>query len=67
MNNENYEQVTLDDKLLNGNKDFLEDGIQLCLDIIGEEIVGIKLPKSTTVEIKRSRCCCKRSNCILIF
>ena len=29
MNNENYEQVTLDDKLWNGNKDFLEDGIQL--------------------------------------
>ena len=54
MNNENYEQVTLDDKLLNGNKNFLEDGIQLCLDIIGEEIVGIKLPKSTTVEIKEA-------------
>ena len=54
MNNENYEQLTLDDKLLNGNKNFLEDGIQLCLDIIGDEIVGIKLPKSTTVEIKEA-------------
>ena len=54
MNNENYEQLTLDDKLLNGNKNFLEDGIQLCLDIIADEIVGIKLPKSITVEIKEA-------------
>ena len=34
MNNENYEQITLNDNLLNGNNDFLEDGIQLFLDII---------------------------------
>ena len=28
MNNENYEQLTLNDNLLNGNNDFLEDGLR---------------------------------------
>ncbi|MBD23235.1 MAG: elongation factor P [Alphaproteobacteria bacterium] len=54
MNNENYEQLTLNDNLLNGNNDFLEDGLQLYLDIIAEEIVGIRLPKTITVEIKEA-------------
>ena len=54
MNNENYEQLTLNDNLLSGNKNFLEDGIQLSLNIIGEEIIGIRLPKTITVEIKEA-------------
>ena len=54
MNNENYEQLTLSDDLLGGNKNFLEDGLQLYLDIIAEEIVGIRLPKTVTVEIKQA-------------
>ena len=54
MNNENYEQVTLSDNLLGGSKNFLEDGLQLYLDIIAEEIVGIRLPKTVTVEIKQA-------------
>ena len=54
MNNENYEQLTLSDNLLGGNKNFLEDGLQLYLDIIAEEIVGIRLPKTVTVEIKQA-------------
>ena len=52
MNNENFEQSSLDKNLLSGNKDFLSDGIQLIVEIIGEEIVNIKLPKSITVEVK---------------
>ncbi|MEC8265611.1 MAG: elongation factor P [Pseudomonadota bacterium] len=52
MNNENYEQVTLNDTLLSGDKKFLEDGLQLHLDTIEDEIVGIRLPKTVTVEIK---------------
>ena len=52
MNNENFEQSSLDKSLLSGNKDFLSDGIQLTVEIIGEEIVNIKLPKSITVEVK---------------
>ena len=54
MNNENYEQITLNEELLNGNKNFLEDGIQLFLDIIAEEIVGIRLPKTITVEVREA-------------
>ena len=52
MNNENFEQSSLDKSLLSGNKDFLSDGIQLTVDIIGDEIVNIKLPKSIMVEVK---------------
>ena len=54
MNNENYEQITLNDDLFNGNVNFLEDGIQLFLDTIADEIVGIRLPKSITVLIKEA-------------
>ena len=52
MNNENFEQSSLDKTLLSGNKDFLSDGIQLTVEIIGDEIVNIKLPKSIKVEVK---------------
>ncbi len=52
MNNKNFEQISLDENLLVGSKDFLIDGIQLTLEIIGEETVNIKLPKSITVQIK---------------
>ena len=52
MNNENFEQSSLDKSLLSGNKDFLSDGIQLTIEIIGDEIVNIKLPKSIVVEVK---------------
>ena len=52
MNNENFEQSSLDKNLLSGNENFLTDGMQLTVDIIGEEIVNIKLPKSITVEVK---------------
>ncbi len=54
MNNENYEQITLNEELLNGNKNFLEDGVQIFLDIIAEEIVGIRLPKTITVEVREA-------------
>ena len=52
MNNENFEQSSLDKNLLSGNEDFLSEGMQLTVEIIGEEIVNIKLPKSITVEVK---------------
>ena len=52
MNNENFEQSSLDKSLLSGNQDFLSDGIQLTVDIVGDEIVNIKLPKSIMVEVK---------------
>ena len=38
MNNENFEQSSLDKTLLSGNKDFLSDGIQLTIEIIGDEL-----------------------------
>ena len=40
MNNENYEQIIWNEELLNGNKNFLEDGVQLFLDIIAEELLN---------------------------
>ena len=52
MNNESFEQSSLDKTLLIGNDDFLSDGMQLTVEIIGDEIVNIKLPKSITVEVK---------------
>ena len=54
MNNENYEQIILNEELFNGNRKFLEDGIQLYLDVIAEEVVGIRLPKTIIVEVKQA-------------
>ena len=54
MNNENYEQITLNDSLFTGNKELLEDGAKLYLDLIADEIVGIRLPKTVIVEIKEA-------------
>jgi len=52
MKNDDYEQISLDESLLVGSKEFLADGTQLSLELIGDEIVGIKLPKSIVVEIE---------------
>ena len=54
MNNENYEQIILNEELFNGNRKFLEDGIQLYLDVIAEEVVGIRLPKTIIVEVREA-------------
>jgi len=54
MNNENYEQIILNEELFNGNRKFLEDGVQLYLDIIAEEVVGIRLPKTIIVEVREA-------------
>ena len=54
MNNDDFEQISLNHELLVGNKDFLTDGIQLTIDMIDGSIVGIKLPKSIVVEIQNA-------------
>ena len=54
MNNDDFEQISLNHELLVGNKDLLTDGIQLTIDMIDESIVGIKLPKSIIVEIQNA-------------
>tara|TARA_B100000029_G_scaffold478404_1_gene524438 strand:+ start:193 stop:759 length:567 start_codon:yes stop_codon:yes gene_type:complete len=52
MDNSTYEQITIDENLLRADKNFLEDGMQLFLDIIDGEIASIRYPKSLKVEIK---------------
>ena len=52
MDNSTYEQITIDENLLRADKNFLEDGMQLVLDIIDGEIASIRYPKSLKVEIK---------------
>ena len=52
MNNTNYEQTQINKNLLTGDINLLEDGIQLFLDLIDDEIVNIRFPKSLIVKIK---------------
>ncbi len=52
MDNSSYEQISVNESLLVGEKNLLEDGIQLVLDIIDGDIASIKFPKSLKVEIK---------------
>ncbi len=54
MDNSSYEQITIDVNLLTGNENFLEDGMQLFLDIIDGEIASVKFPKSLKVKIKNA-------------
>ncbi|MFL2679219.1 MAG: elongation factor P [Alphaproteobacteria bacterium] len=54
MNNENFEQFSLDEKLLIGDKNFLEDGMQLSIELINDEMVSAKLPKSIKVKVKEA-------------
>ncbi len=52
MNNENYEQMTCDSKLVEGKEKLLEDGMKLSLEIVDEMITNVKFPKNIKVEIK---------------
>ena len=54
MNNENFEQFSLDEKLLIGDKKFLEDGMQLSIELINDEMVSARLPKSIKVKVKEA-------------
>ncbi len=52
MNNENYEQMTCEVKLIQGKEKLLKDGMKLSLEIVDDKITNIKFPKNIKVEIK---------------
>ena len=52
MNNENYEQITCELKLIQGKEKLLKDGMKLSLEIVDDKITNIKFPKNIKVEIK---------------
>ena len=60
MNNENYEQMTCESKLVEGKEKLLEDGMKLSLEIVDEVITNVKFPKNIKVEIKYADAVVKR-------
>ena len=52
MNNQNFEQMTYSSKLISGKEKLLEDGMNLTLEMIDDEISTVKFPKNIKVEIK---------------
>lgn len=52
MNNENYEQIICENKIIESNKiDLLEEGMNIKLLTVNDEIININLPKNIKVEI----------------
>ena len=54
MNNQNYEQISCELKLIEGKEKLLEDGMKLSLEIIDEKITNVRFPKNIKVEIKNA-------------
>ena len=52
MNNQNYEQMTYSSKLISGKEKFLEDGMNITLEMVDDKISTVKFPKNIKVEIK---------------
>ena len=52
MNNQSFEQMTCDSKLIEGKEKLLQDGMKLSLEIVDEKVTNIKFPKNIKVEIK---------------
>ena len=52
MDNQNYEQFNIKKELLGNSARLLEEGMQLNIEKVDEEIVNIKLPKNLKVEIQ---------------
>ncbi len=51
MNNESYEQLTLQDDLVGDQGKYLQEGMKVLLSIFNETAVGIQLPQRVTFEI----------------
>ena len=52
MNNQNFEQMTYSSKLISGKEKLLEDGMNITLEMVNDEISTVKFPKNIKVEIK---------------
>ena len=52
MNNENYEQFSLEKSILGEKISLLQDGMKLMAESIDGEIYSLKLPRNITVEIQ---------------
>lgn len=51
MNNETYEQVTIDKELIGEPAIFLQDGMNVTIETFEGEPLGVQLPDSVTLEI----------------
>jgi elongation factor P len=51
MNNETYEQLTLQDDLVGDQGKYLQEGMKVLLSIFNDTAVGIQLPQRVTFEI----------------
>ncbi len=52
MNNQNFEQMTYSSKLISGKEKLLEDGMNITLEMVNNEVATVKFPKNIKVEIK---------------
>ncbi len=52
MNNENFEQFSVNKSIVGEKVKLLEDGMHLTAEIIGDEIINLHLPKQIKVEVK---------------
>lgn len=51
MNNETYEQIEVDGKILGDDKKYIKEGINIQIDFYEGEIIGITLPEKIEFEV----------------
>lgn len=54
MNNETYEQLEVDGKVLGNDKNFIKEGLELQIDFYEGEILGITLPEKVEYEVTQT-------------
>lgn len=54
MNNETYEQVTIDEEMMGGSKYYLQENMEIQLSVYEENPIGIQLPQTVTLTIEET-------------
>ena len=54
INNETYEQVTIDEEMMGGSKYYLQENMEIQLSVYEENPIGIQLPQTVTLTIEET-------------
>jgi elongation factor P len=54
MNNETYEQVTIDEEMMGSGKYYLQESMELQLSVYEENPIGIELPQTVVLTVEET-------------
>ena len=67
MDIESYEQLELPLTMVGEQKAFLQDGMEVTLEIVDNKPIGVDLPEQVVQRGSRNRGCCKRPNSFIFI